>query len=107
MIFMAEKSDRREENRKRTERLLISFLVYGLGDATADWYGTLKAQLIDHFGPKDRAKRRHTTLAQIGISDNDLWIAACAKRHNATLVSADRDFERIQAVTDLRVESWL
>lgn len=104
---MAEKSDRSEENRKRTERLLISFLVYGIDEATADWYGTFKARLINHFGPKEKAKRRHTTIAQIGVSENDLWIAACAKRHDLVIVSADADFRRIQEVTDLRVESWL
>ncbi|PDW02362.1 type II toxin-antitoxin system VapC family toxin [Candidatus Viridilinea mediisalina] len=107
LLYMAFKSERQRENMQHVEQMLAGIEVFAIDEATADWYGTIKARLIDRFGPKERAKRRNTTLAQIGITDNDLWIAACAKRHGATLVSADRDFQRIQAVIDLRVVSWL
>ena len=107
LIFMAAKSDRVQQNRQEIEQLLSRVPVHAIDPETADWYGTLKARLIDRFGPKEKAKRRRATLAQIGLSDNDLWIAACAKRHGLVVVSVDSDFRRIQDVTDLQVESWL
>ncbi len=38
---------------------------------------------------------------------NDLWIAATAIQHRLILVTADRDFERIQQITNLQFESWI
>lgn len=70
-------------------------------------YGQLKALILNHFGPKEKAKRRSMTTIKLGFTENDLWIAAAAKRHGLIVVSADRDFERIKAVEDLAVESWM
>jgi tRNA(fMet)-specific endonuclease VapC len=39
----------------------------------------------------------------VPMADNDLWIAATALHLDATLVSADRDFVRVNR---LRVEDW-
>lgn len=107
LMFMAAKSERRASNEQRIEALLHSMPVHSVDEAAADWYGTLKAALINRFGPKEKARRRRTTIATIGVSENDLWIAAIAKRHALTVVSVDDDFRRIQEVTDLRLESWL
>lgn len=43
----------------------------------------------------------------VGVSENDLWIAAIAKSRNLVIVSIDSDFARIQDIADLQVESWL
>jgi tRNA(fMet)-specific endonuclease VapC len=107
LMFMAEHSDQREINLQRIEAFLSTLDVFPIDTATADWYGTLKAALIAHFGPKERAKRRRATIQLLGISENDLWIAAIAKRHGSIVVSSDRDFDRIAAVTDLTVETWI
>jgi hypothetical protein len=59
-----------------------------------------------HFGPKDKKKRAATEIHKLGFSENDLWIAATAKRNNLTIVSADSDFKRMQEVLDISIESW-
>lgn len=107
LIFMAAKSEQRSTNMAQVEAVLRRLPVLPIDEAVADWYGTLKAALVDRFGPKERAKRRHATLQSLGVSENDLWIAAIAKRHTLKIVSSDTDFERLQQITDLQVESWL
>jgi tRNA(fMet)-specific endonuclease VapC len=46
-----------------------------LSAATAEIYGTLKAAVFDRYAPKDRTQRRRTNITQLGIGENDLWIA--------------------------------
>lgn len=104
---MVAQSEQRAVNAARLDTLLEQLPALPIDDAAADWYGEIKAALIRRFGPKERRKRRHTTVAQIGVSDNDLWPTATAKAHRATVVSADTDFQRIAEVTDLSVVSWL
>jgi tRNA(fMet)-specific endonuclease VapC len=62
--------------------------------------------LFDRYAPKDRASRRRTTITQLGIGENDLWIAAVALQHQLTLVTTDQDFQRIQSVQPFDLESW-
>ena len=106
LIFMAEFSQQRTINLRRVETLLSRIIVYPIDGEVADWYGSLKARLLDRFGPKAKAKSRRATLVGIGVSDNDLWVAAVARRRGCTLVSNDSDFARIAEVTDLVVEPW-
>ena len=77
-----------------------------MDEQTAQTYGQLKADLFDHFGPKERAARRRFTLASLGFTDNDLWIAATALQHGIIVVSSDSDFARVQEVRPLSLESW-
>ncbi|MEO0352203.1 MAG: type II toxin-antitoxin system VapC family toxin [Cyanobacteria bacterium P01_A01_bin.15] len=81
--------------------------IYRLNDAIANLYGQSKADLIRHFGPKDRQKRRKIKIEALGISDNDLWIACIAMHHQLVVVSTDSDFSRMKASMDLSLESWL
>ncbi|MCB0158118.1 MAG: PIN domain-containing protein [Caldilineaceae bacterium] len=107
LIFMVEKSDRRAENLQRVGAFLRAVNIYDIDSATADIYGRLKMALVAEFGPKDKTKRRKTRTHQLGVSENDLWIAAVAKRHGLIVVSADSDFLRIQQADTLQLESWL
>ena len=106
LIFMVEFSNQRAINLRRVEALLSRITVFPIDGEVADWYGSLKAKLLDRFGPKAKAKRRKVTLANIGVSDNDLWVAAVARRQGCVIVSNDSDFARIAEVTDLVVETW-
>jgi tRNA(fMet)-specific endonuclease VapC len=106
LIFMAHKSERKAENLHQVYQLLNEILVYSIDDKTADIYGKLKATILDRFGPKDKAQRRKAETTKLGFSENDLWIAAVAKRYGLTIVSSDSDFERLKEVEELSLEKW-
>jgi tRNA(fMet)-specific endonuclease VapC len=104
--FMVERSERRHENAAKVEALLEDMEVFPLDDAAADLYGQMKARLLAARGPRERRARRRVRLDALGVSDNDLWIAAIAKRHAFVVVSADDGFERMKDIVDLEVERW-
>jgi tRNA(fMet)-specific endonuclease VapC len=62
--------------------------------------------LYDHFSSKDREKREKTKIHKLGFSENDLWIAAIAKRNDLIIVSADNDFKRMKEALDILIVSW-
>lgn len=107
LVFGAYKSERRDENLSNVESFLKDIDIYPIDETVADVYGKLKATIIDHYGPKEKAKRRKFTIDDVGIRENDLWIAALAKRRGFTIVSTDSDFDRIKEAEDIKVESWL
>jgi predicted nucleic acid-binding protein len=73
--------------------------------------GSLQAPAFRHgvhdFAPKDPQKCRKATMTAIGFGDNDLWIASVALQHTLILVSSDSDFQRMQEVQSLAIESWV
>jgi predicted nucleic acid-binding protein len=84
----------------------------------AEQYGELKAWLFNNCGPnakKSKAKRAEelvdpTTGKELGIDENDIWIAAQAKTHNLVLVTHDSrgNFGKMlnQFAPTLIVEDW-
>lgn len=106
LIYMAENSQKRESNLNRVKEFLKDILIYEIDSITAEIYGKFQAELMQRFGPKEKSKRRRTRMIDIGFSQHDLWIASIAIQHNLTLVSADRDFQRIQEVRSLSIETW-
>lgn len=107
LTFMVERSEKREENKRQLHKLVAILGMYDISDEVAKEYGRMKSALIDRFGPRDRRQKAATALRDIGVSDNDLWIAAVACRHGLVLVSRDGDFDRIAEVASLNRESWL
>jgi tRNA(fMet)-specific endonuclease VapC len=104
---MAERSRARENNLALVQRFLQGIYIYNVDEATATLYGQLKASLFNQFAPKEKSKRRKTKMTHLGFDENDLWIAAIALANNLTVVSADSDFQRIQQVKTLSLESWI
>ena len=86
-----------------------------LHHSTATRYGELRARLFDRYAPKGkrRAGLRPEQLVdpisslELGIQENDLWIAAQAIDGNFVLVTHDR-MKNVRAVcgADLSVEDW-
>ncbi len=106
LIFMAQNSQRQLENLTEVYSFLARINSYPITSRTADIYGKFKAELVHHFGPRERIRRRRIRLSDIGIQESDLWIASVALQHNLTVVSTDRDFQRLQEVRSLSVETW-
>jgi tRNA(fMet)-specific endonuclease VapC len=107
LVDMAERSERRESNLAVVNRFLQGIYIHSIDESTATIYGQLKAALFNEFAPKEKSKRRKTTITNLGFGENDIWIAAIAMQHNLTLVSADSDFVRIKQVKNLTIESWI
>jgi tRNA(fMet)-specific endonuclease VapC len=107
LLYMVQKSSQQEANLRFVRTLLQIIDLYPISGGVADVYGSLKGEIVEHFGPKDKAKRRKFTVQDLGFSDNDLWIASTALHYNLTVVSRDSDFQRIQQVQTLALESWL
>ena len=107
LTFMAQNSQQRAANIIRIQVFLRGIEIYPVDRETADIYGQFKAEIITRFGPRERSRRRTTKLEELGMSENDLWIASTALRHGLTVVSADSDFQRMQEVKAFPLESWL
>ena len=106
LIYMAENSQKREANLIRIRTFLENISIYEINSVTAEIYGQFQAELMQKFGPKEKKKRRKTRTIDLGFSQHDLWIAAIAIQHELVIVSTDSDFQRMQTVRDLSVESW-
>jgi tRNA(fMet)-specific endonuclease VapC len=104
---MAYRSERVQGNVTKVSGFLTAIGVYTISQQTAEIYGRLKSDAFMRFGPKEKAKRRHFTLGQMGVGENDLWIAAIALQHGLTIVSADSDFARLQQIRPFLMENWL
>jgi tRNA(fMet)-specific endonuclease VapC len=104
---MAFRSERIHSNLAGVHQFLEDIGIYAVDEETADIFGQLRAALFLKFGPREKRKRRHFKLDQLGVSENDIWIAAIALQHNLTIVSADSDFARLQQARPFDVENWL
>ncbi|MBD2598150.1 type II toxin-antitoxin system VapC family toxin [Nostoc spongiaeforme FACHB-130] len=107
LTYMMENSAQRETNLVSLTEFIEDIRIYGVTEDTANIYGQLKAALMRQFGPKEKSKRRKTQVTDLGFDENDIWIAAIALQNGLSVVSADSDFQRIQQVRTLSVESWL
>lgn len=81
--------------------------------STTICYGEVRALLFKTYPPKGRKQRRPeqcfdpVTAKELGIDENDLWIASQAYEHNLVLVTND-GMARIRNVAAhlLSVENW-
>jgi tRNA(fMet)-specific endonuclease VapC len=76
-------------------------------------YGWLRARIFEEYAPKNkRNKIRPEQLVdpitglELGIDENDLWIAAQALEYNLVLVTNDNMARIRGACNDLMVENW-
>lgn len=100
------------------EQIDIQFVrrrfLLGPERSTALVYGDLRARLFEKFAPKDRRRKGlrpeelidPVTAKELGIQENDLWIAAQAIERNLVLVTNDTMTRIKEVAPELRVEDW-
>lgn len=107
LLYMTDKSQKPLENKRAVEAFITYLDLYFIDEETAVIYSRIKAAIFNRFAPKDKNKRRRTSMINLGFTDHDLWIVATAIQHGLTLVSADSDFKRINQVEPFFWESWI
>ena len=107
LVCMATRSQMRRENEQKISSFLNDIEILPVDGNVAEEYGRIKDAVLTKYGPRKKTGKKRTTLKDIGLTDNDLWIAAIAKRHNLIVVSGDGDFMRIKdADVPLSLENW-
>jgi tRNA(fMet)-specific endonuclease VapC len=89
-------------------------VVLDITSTTRTYYGSLRAALFERYAPRNRRGKRSrieqltdpTSALELGIQENDVWIAAQALEHNLTLVSNDRLVKIEATATGLFLENW-
>jgi tRNA(fMet)-specific endonuclease VapC len=107
LLYMAAKSAQVTSNLQQVKAFLDTIDLYPINLSISDIYGDLKGKLVNAFGPKEKSQRRKFNIQTLGFGDNDLWIASTAIHYNLTIVSTDNDFQRIQQVCPVALESWV
>jgi predicted nucleic acid-binding protein len=89
-------------------------LILRVARSTASVYGNLRARVFEKYAPGEKRKKGMrpeeltcpTTSKELGVQENDLWVAAQAIERNLVLVSNDA-MKRIRDVaSELQVEDW-
>ncbi len=88
LFFGAAKSVRAIENTAKVERFAAGRSILACDLDVAREYGGLRQRLRQKGRP---------------LPENDVWIAATARRHELTLVTRDRHFREIE---DLEIAEW-
>lgn len=83
--------------------------------STSIYYGQIRARLFKKYAPREKKAKglRPEQLTdpvsslQLGIQENDLWIAAQAFERHLVLATIDK-LDRLSAVTNdlLKIENW-
>lgn len=107
LVYMAKNSRNKSENLASLNKFIEELLIFDIDSDVSVIYGEVKANLIAKFGPKEKKRKQGYAFKKIGISDNDLWIASVAIKNNVIILTQDKDFNRIQQVAPIKVESWL
>ncbi len=83
LLFGAEKSQKRDLNRKNYLDFCAPYPVLDVTQKVADKYGKIKKELQEHGNV---------------MPENDMWIAATAMANNMTVITQDKHFEYIQGL---------
>ena len=83
---------------------------------TTEHYANIRAEMFRRFAPRDAKNRIRrvrpeqlvdkTTGLELGIQENDLWIAAIAVEYNMVLVTDDRMARILEVAPSLTLIRW-
>jgi tRNA(fMet)-specific endonuclease VapC len=105
------------ERRAKAEIAMRAFkAIRDVGAGTTEYYSDIRAALFTRFAPRDSKGRirsvrperliDQTTGVELGIQENDLWIASIAAESNMTLVSGDRMSHIKEVYPRLKFVPW-
>jgi tRNA(fMet)-specific endonuclease VapC len=89
-------------------------MVLDIRKTTRTYYGMLRAGLFEKYAPREKRRRGlrpeqlvdPVTSRELGIQENDIWLAAQALEFNLVLVTND-SMGRIRDVCEaLQIENW-
>ena len=86
LLFMAQKSAQKIRNLSKIRSFLNKINIYPVTTEIAEIYAEFKAELINEFGSREKAKRRKIRIEELGFSDHDVWIASTAIYYSLTVV---------------------
>ena len=90
-----------DENRQgEVRRQMARFLrILDVNKHTIEPFSDLRAALFKKYSPRDRRARlrakwpedlqERTTAKELGVQENDIWIAALAIQYNLVLITGD------------------
>ena len=97
--------DRQGEVRRQMARFLR---ILDVNKHTIEPFSDLRAALFKEYSPRDRRARlrtkwpedlrERTTATELGVQENDIWIAAQAIQYNLMLITSDH-MRRLQEVS--------
>ena len=97
--------DRQGEVRRQMARFLR---ILDVNKHTIEPFSDLRAALFKEYSPRDRRARlrtkwpedlrERTTAKELGVQENDIWIAAQAIQYNLMLITSDH-MRRLQEVS--------
>ena len=111
--------DRDSQNQVRRE-MSNHPLILDIDKHTIGPYSDLRAELFKKFSPRDRRGRltakwpedlfERTSAKELGVQENDIWIAAQAIQYNLILITGDH-MVRLAEVSEnldypLQIERW-
>jgi tRNA(fMet)-specific endonuclease VapC len=97
--------------------MLTRFMTLDVTQNTGKAYAEIKARLFNKYAPKEMRSKKHRVEQlkdplsgyELGVQENDVWLAAQAFERNLVLVTGDR-MRRIKsliaAVDTLKFENW-
>jgi tRNA(fMet)-specific endonuclease VapC len=88
--------------------------VLDVTSTTRAYYGSIRAALFERYAPRDKRAKRFrlgqltdpVSELELGIQENDVWIAAQAIEYNLVLVSNDKLTKIRDIAGDLLLENW-
>jgi tRNA(fMet)-specific endonuclease VapC len=108
------------DSQKEVRRRMSEYFFLEVNKHTVEPYASLRSALFIKYSPRNRRGRLTvkwpedlrdlTSAKELGVQENDIWIAAQAVQYNLILVSGD-DMRRIQDVSadldyPLQLASW-
>jgi tRNA(fMet)-specific endonuclease VapC len=109
-----------EESQKVIRKRMSEYVFLDINKHTVEPYSNLRSALFIEYSPRNKRGRlkmkwpedlqERTSAKELGVQENDIWIAAQAVQYNLVLITGDH-MKRLQEVSTsldypLQLASW-